>query len=71
MAGITLTQAQAQLDALLAASTAVAGGQSYEMNGRRLTRANLKEIQDSIIFWDGYVKRLSGSTGGRVSYIEP
>ena len=45
MAGITLAQAQAQLDAYLAAETAVLGGQEYQINGRRLTRADLRSIQ--------------------------
>ena len=40
MAGITITQAQAQLEAYLAAETAVLLGQSYEIAGRKLTRAN-------------------------------
>ena len=44
MAGITLAQAQAQLDAWLAASLATATGQAYEIAGRRLTRANAAEI---------------------------
>ena len=41
MAGITLTQAQAQLDAYLAAETAVLTGQKYEIAGRVLERADL------------------------------
>jgi predicted metal-dependent hydrolase len=37
MAGITLAQAQAQLDAYLAAEVAVLGSQSYEIAGRTVT----------------------------------
>jgi len=63
MAGITLQQAQAQLDAWLAASAAVAQGQSYsittESGSRSLTRANAQEIMAQIKFWDTQVKRLS------------
>jgi hypothetical protein len=48
MAGITLAQAQAQLDAYLAAEVAVLGSQSYEIAGRKLTRAHLNFIQEGI-----------------------
>ncbi len=48
MAGLTLAQAQAQLDAYLAAETAVLGGQEYEIGGRRLRRADLRSIQQGI-----------------------
>jgi len=63
MTGITLEQAQAQLDAWLAASTAVAQGQSYsistESGSRSLSRANANEIMSQIQFWDRQVKRLT------------
>jgi hypothetical protein len=59
MAGITITQANAQLDSWLTASTAVATGQSYSIGGRSLTRANAKEIRENITFWDMQVKRLT------------
>jgi hypothetical protein len=65
MAGITLTQAEAQLTAWLAADTAVASGQSYAIGGRSLTRANAGEIRENIDYWDAKVKKLSvNSTGG-------
>lgn len=63
MAGITKEQAEAQLDAWLAASAAVAQGQSYtistESGSRSLTRANAQEILRQVQFWDTQVKRLS------------
>jgi len=59
MAGITLTQAEAQLAVWLAASTAVASGQSYSIAGRSLTRANAAEIRKNIEFWDGKVNKLT------------
>jgi hypothetical protein len=62
MAGITLAQAQARLDAYLAAELAVLGGQEYEIAGRRLKRANLKEIRDGIQIWEERVKDLSRSS---------
>ncbi len=49
---ITATQAQAALDAWIAADLAVAKGQSYTMNGRSLTLANAKEIREQIQYWE-------------------
>lgn len=65
MAGITLAQAQAQLDAYLAAEIAVLGGQSYEIAGRKLTRADLNAIQQGISIWNGRVVTLSNQARGR------
>lgn len=65
MAGITLADAQAQLDAWLAASLAVANNQSYTIGDRTLTRANAAWIQSQIAFWEGRVQSLSRSTPGR------
>ena len=72
MAGITLDQAQTQLDAWLAANVRVASNQSYSIGGRTLTRANAKEIRDQVDFWDRQVKRLSLLQTGRsrVRYVE-
>ena len=63
--GITLAQAQAQLDAYLAAETRVLSGQSYEIAGRRLNRANLAEIQQGITLWNERVQALTRSSQGR------
>jgi hypothetical protein len=73
MAGITLADAQAQLTAWLAASTAVASNQSYTIGSRSLTRADAREIREQIKFWDSQVKRLADSAGGgiRVRGITP
>ena len=65
MAGITLAHAQAQLNAYLAAETFVLAGQSYEIAGRKLTRANLEEVQRGISIWNGRVLALSNSARGR------
>ncbi len=59
MAGVTLVQAQAQLDAWIAASTAVASSQSYSIAGRSLTRADAQEIRTQIDYWDSKVKELT------------
>lgn len=59
MAGITAAQAQAQLDLYLAAEAAVLTGQSYEIAGRKLTRANLGEIQAGIKLWNTRAQSLA------------
>lgn len=59
MPGITLDQAQTQLDLYLVAEATVLSGQSYEINGRKLTRANLADIQKGIAFWNGRINALS------------
>ena len=59
MAGITLSDAESQLAVWIAASTAVASGQSYSIAGRSLNRANAREIRENIEFWDRQCKRLS------------
>lgn len=70
MPDVTLAQAQAQLDAWLAASLKIAAkGQSYTIdtpNGQRvLTRADLGEVQKMITYWRGEVQRLTpASTSG-------
>lgn len=65
MAGLTLTQAQTQLDAYLAAETAVLTGQSYEIAGRKLSRADLDSIQTGIKTWNARVVTLSNQARGR------
>lgn len=65
MAGITLSQAQTQLNSYLAAETAVLGGQRYEIAGRMLMRANLAEIQAGIKVWNERVVQLTHSGQGR------
>jgi len=59
MAGITLTTAQAQLDAYLAAETAILGGQEYVIGNRRLRRADLASVQAGITLWNQRVQDLS------------
>lgn len=63
---VTLEQAQAQLDAWLAASMALATAQSYTFqdgpNVRTVTRANLKEVMEWVKYWQRVVDRLSNTT---------
>ncbi|TAK50246.1 MAG: hypothetical protein EPO23_03305 [Xanthobacteraceae bacterium] len=78
MAGITLAQAEAQLATWIAAATAVASSQQYDIdtgNGRRsLRRADAAEIRQMIEFWDARVKQLTPAAAGgrrRVRYVVP
>lgn len=73
MAGITLAQAQAQLEAWLAASLAVSSNQSYSIAGRSLTRVNASEIRDQINFWQSKVNIITRNNSGRrrTRYLVP
>ncbi len=62
--GISLDQAQTQLNAWLQADAKVATGQSYEIAGRRLTRADAGEITRKIEYWNSKVIALSNSAQG-------
>ena len=65
MAGIDQATAQAQLDKYLAAETAVLANQSYEIAGRKLTRADLAQIQAGIEVWNRRVLDLASRSSGR------
>lgn len=65
MAGYTLAQAQTQLDAYLAAETAVLLGQKYEIAGRMMQRAQLSEIQQGIKLWSDRIGALAVDSQGR------
>lgn len=65
MAGITLANAQAQLDLWLAADAAVASGQSYSIKDRSLSRTDAAEITQKIEYWNGWVQKLSRAARGR------
>lgn len=70
MAGITLQQAQANLDAWIAADIAVASAQEYRIKDRYLTRADAGEIRRNIEYWNQQVKRLSAG-GIRIRSVTP
>lgn len=59
MAGIDLVMANSRLTEYLTAEQAVLSGQEYELEGRRLKRADLKSIQEGISYWNNWVQRLS------------
>lgn len=61
---MTLTQAQQHLDAWLAADSAVAKKQSYSINNRQLTFADVTEIREQITYWQREVNRLQAVARG-------
>lgn len=65
MAGITLAIAEQRLTDYLSAESKVLSGQSYEISGRRLTRADLSEIRAGIEIWDNRVKQFTEKAAGR------
>lgn len=65
MSGVTLSQAEAQLEKYLAAETAILSGQSYEIAGRKLTRADLVAVQKGVTAWNQRVNELSVRSRGR------
>ncbi len=65
MAGITLLQAQAELDGWMAASAAVKAGQRYKIGERELWRTDAAEILASIEYWNAKVITLTNQAIGR------
>ncbi len=56
MAGITLAQAQAHLDAWMLADLALATGKAYSIAGRSITRP---EVDKALEKWEAKVKSLT------------
>ena len=56
---VTLTQANATLQAYILAERKVLAGQSYSIGDRALTRADLKEIREGIEYWNKQVSMLA------------
>ena len=54
---ISKEAAQRHLDMWMEAEAAVSTGQSYQIEQMMLTRASLKQIRESIIFWEKKVGR--------------
>jgi hypothetical protein len=66
-----LDQAQARLDAYIAAEIAVLKGQRYTIDGRELWRANLGEIRAGIKEARDEVHRLQARAPGRRRAVVP
>ncbi len=69
MPGITLSEAEAQLALWIAASSAVASGQSYSIKDRSLSRVDAQEIRNQIDYWQNWVSRLAPRTRSRTRYV--
>jgi hypothetical protein len=65
MPAISLERAQAQLELYLAAEAAVLMKQSYEIQGRKLTLADLDAIQEGIKIWSTRVDTATEAASGR------
>lgn len=65
--GISTATLQTHLDAYMAAQLAIATtGQSYSIEGRSLTRANLPEVQRTIQLLNNAIRLANGTTATRV-----
>lgn len=73
MAGITLAQAQAQLDLYLQAEADIlTRGQTTRLADRQRTRADLAEIRAGLSEWRKMVERLgAGRRGPRLMHVTP
>lgn len=67
---IDAATAQTHLDAWLAASLAVARGQSYRIGERELTRADAAEIRKMIDYWSRLVNAAS-ATRSSIRLVTP
>ena len=65
MAGITLEQAQTQLNAWVAADMAVSQKQTYRIADRQLTYADAAAITAKIEYWSAKVAELTNRASGR------
>ncbi len=65
MPAISLERAKDQLELYLAAEAAVLAKQSYEIQGRKLTLADLDAIQSGIKIWSDRVDAATDKAAGR------
>lgn len=61
---ITYAQAKANLDLWIEADQKVAKGQSYEIDGIKVTRADADLISNKIDYWMRWCKRLGSTRRG-------
>ena len=61
---MTLAQAQAQLDAWLAASLALAAGKEHSIDDRRIRLEEGAEVRAQIAFWQRKVGELTQQAAG-------
>lgn len=68
-----LERAEEMLGLYYEAEKKVLLGQSYEIDGRKITRANIKEIRNGIELYEGKVARLKSGRkpGVRITSLAP
>lgn len=62
---------RARLKLYLQAEKSILSGQSYEIEGLKLTRANLKDVRDTIARIESDITKLSRRRGARMKYVVP
>ena len=67
MSGISLAQAQTQLNLWLEADAAVSRGQEYSIDGKTLKRADAQVITTKIDYWKNEVRK--AQQGGGIKLI--
>lgn len=61
----TVMQCIERLEIWLEAEAAIASGQSYMIDNRRLERANLAQVREQIKFWQNELTKAEAATSGR------
>lgn len=70
--GISYETAKQKLEMWLKAEDAIALSQSYTIEGRSLTRANLAEVRQAIEYWGDLVSRMEqGVQGIKLQRVMP
>jgi len=62
-----LEQAKMMRDDWIKAEAQVMAGQSYSIDGKTVTKANLSEIRNSVKFWENKVSMLNRKLKGKGS----
>lgn len=61
----TVTECRERLQIWLDAEAAIASGQSYSIDNRRLERANLAQVREQIKFWRNELSKAEAASSGR------
>lgn len=61
----TVIQCIERLEIWLEAEAAIASGQSYMIDNRRLERANLAQVREQIKFWQNELTKAEAAANGR------
>lgn len=61
----TVTECRERLKIWLDAEAAIASGQSYSIDNRRLERANLSQVREQIKFWRNELSRAESAASGK------